>query len=69
MIFEENKITLSKARMYVGKGYMIDDLFKMTVVTVIANIKKRNSLLFMCLSLSFCGMVDYDVLIMILCID
>ena len=42
MVFEADRVTLSKAGMYVGKGYMTDGLFKMNVMTVIPTINKKN---------------------------
>ena len=68
-MFEAYRVTLSKAIMFVKKGYMTGGLFKMNVMTVILTLIKRIFLLFMCLSLSPCSMVDYNMLIMILCVD
>ena len=39
MVFEADKVTLSKAGMNVATDYMIDDLFKMNVMTIISTIK------------------------------
>ena len=35
MVLESNKVILSKSRMYVGKGYVSDGLFKLNVMTII----------------------------------
>ena len=35
MVFESNKVISSKSRMYVGKGYVSDGLFKLNVMTII----------------------------------
>ena len=42
MVFEVARVTLSKAEMYVEKGYMTDGLFKMNVMIVIPTINKKN---------------------------
>ena len=35
MVFESDKIILSKSGMYVGNGYVSDGLFKLNVMTII----------------------------------
>ena len=35
MVFESDKVILSKFEMYVGKGYVSDELFKLNVMTII----------------------------------
>ena len=35
MVFESDKVILSKSGMYVGKGYVSDGLFKLNVITII----------------------------------
>ena len=35
LVFESNKIVLSKSGMYVGKGYMSDGMWKINVMTII----------------------------------
>ena len=35
MVFESGNVILSKSRMYVGKGYVSDELFKLNVMTTI----------------------------------
>ena len=56
MVFESNKVILSKSRMYVGNGYVFDGLFKPNVMTTI--LIRIISLLFTCLSLSICDLVN-----------
>ena len=59
MVFELDKVVLTKAGMYVGKGYMSDGLFKLNVMTVIPKINKMStSSAYLSLSLPICGMVD-----------
>ncbi|KAH7844842.1 hypothetical protein Vadar_032277 [Vaccinium darrowii] len=43
MVFESDRVILTKAGSYVGKGYMADGLFKMNVMTVIPTINKTNA--------------------------
>ncbi|CAH9072258.1 unnamed protein product, partial [Cuscuta europaea] len=40
MVFESDKLVLSKSGMYVGKGYTCDGLFKLNVMTIINNNNK-----------------------------
>ena len=35
MVFELDKFVLSKSGIYVGKGYMINDMWKLNVMTII----------------------------------
>ena len=37
MVFESDKFVLTKDGVYVGKGYLVDDLFKANVVVVDKN--------------------------------
>lgn len=39
MVFEPDKVVLSKSRMHVGKCYVLDGLFKLNVITVIKKVK------------------------------
>jgi len=41
MVFEANKVVLTKAGEYVGKGYMSNGLFKLNVTTVYPKINKN----------------------------
>ncbi|KAL6982051.1 hypothetical protein U1Q18_052698 [Sarracenia purpurea var. burkii] len=43
MVFEADRVTLTKAGLYVGKGYMTDGLFKMNVMTVIPKANKMKN--------------------------
>ena len=43
IVFESDKVVLTKAGMYVGKGYMSDGLFKLNVMTIIPRIKKMST--------------------------
>lgn len=40
MVFESDKVILSKSGMYVGKGYVSDGLFKLNVMTIMNKINK-----------------------------
>ena len=60
MVFESDKFVLTKGGMYVGKCYLVDDLFKANVVVVekspcicILNSSIKEKVLFICLSLLF----------------
>ena len=55
MVFESDKVILSKSGMYVGNGYVSDGLFKLNVMIII---NKKISLLFTFLSLPIYGTVD-----------
>ena len=43
LVFESDKFSLFKSGMYVGKGYLSNDLFKMNVMTAIDNNKGTSS--------------------------
>lgn len=42
MVFEAEKLVLTKAGMYVGKGYVSDGLFKLNVATVFPKVMNNN---------------------------
>ena len=43
MMFEEDKFVLSKSRMYVGKGFMSNEMWKLNIMTVIkSNMNKAS---------------------------
>ena len=44
LVFESNKFSLFKSGMYMGKGYLSNDLFKMNVMTTIDNNKSTSSI-------------------------
>ena len=68
MVFESDKVVLSKNGMYVGKGYVTDGLFKLNVMTVKPkNINKvNNSSAYLLESSSLwhnrLGHVNYDIM-------
>ena len=35
LVFESNKFVITKAGMYVGRGYMIDGMFKLNTITIV----------------------------------
>ena len=43
MVFEYDNEVLTKAVMYVGKGYMSDGLFKLNVMTIIPKINRMST--------------------------
>ena len=44
MVFESDKFVLSKSGMYVGKGYMSDDMWKFNVMTIVkSNMNKAST--------------------------
>ena len=43
IVFESNKVTLTKSGMFVGKGYATDGLFKLNVMTIINNNESTSS--------------------------
>ena len=44
LVFESNKFVLSKSGMYVGKGYMSDDMWKLNVMTIVkSNMNKAST--------------------------
>lgn len=68
LIFEFDKIILFKYRMFMEKGYVANRVFKLNVMIVkLNNINKVSTST--CLSLSIFGMINYNMLIMILCKD
>ena len=64
MVFESDKVTLSKSGMYVGMGYVSDGLFKLNVLTIIN--KDNKSSVYMLESSNLwhgrLGHVNYDTL-------
>ena len=47
LVFESNKFILTKSGIYVGKGYMSNELFKLNIMTIIPNINKVSSSVYM----------------------
>ena len=44
LVFESNKFVLSKSGIYVGNGYMSDDMWKLNVMTIIkSNMNKESA--------------------------
>ena len=44
LVFESNKFVLSKSGIYVGNGYMNDDMWKLNVMTIIkSNMNKESA--------------------------
>ena len=43
LVFESKKFVLTKSGIYVGKGYMSDGLFKITVMTIVSNFNNKNT--------------------------
>ena len=43
LVFESDKFVLTKNEMYVGKGYMSDDLFKFNIMTVVPSVINNNT--------------------------
>ena len=64
MVFESDKVILSKSRMYVGKGYVTDGLFKLNVMTIIDKDNKSSVCLLESSNLwhGRLGHVNYDTL-------
>ncbi|XP_058196569.1 uncharacterized protein LOC131312665 [Rhododendron vialii] len=61
MVFEANKVVLTKSGVYVGWGYMCNGLFKMNVLTKVPaspGINEINTSSALSLSFLNCGMVD-----------
>ena len=58
IVLESYKFVLSKSRMYVGKGYMSDRMWKLNVMTLSSQICIELSLLLTCFSLLIYDMVD-----------
>ncbi|KAL5569712.1 hypothetical protein UlMin_026287 [Ulmus minor] len=42
MVFESDKVVLTKSGMYVGKGYVTEELFKLNVMTVVRLVLRLN---------------------------
>ena len=64
MVFESDKVILSKSGMYVGKGYTTDGLFKLNVMTIVNNKNKSSAYLLESSNLwhGRLGHVNYDTL-------
>ena len=67
LVFESKKFVLSKSRMYVGKGYMSNGMWKLNVMTIIkSNINKVSTSTYVLESsnlwLGRLGHVNYDTL-------
>lgn len=59
IVFESDRVIISKNEMYVGRGYVIDGLFNLNVMTIKPNKNNNNNAIsFACLSLPVYGMVD-----------
>ena len=43
LLFESDKFVLTKSEIYVGKGYMSNELFKMNVMTIVSNFNNNNT--------------------------
>ena len=43
LVFESDKFVLTKSGIYVGKGYMSNELFKMNVMTIVSNFNNKNT--------------------------
>ena len=43
LVFESDKIVLTKSGIYVGKGYMSNGLFKMNVMTIVSDFNNKNT--------------------------
>lgn len=66
-VFEANKVVITKNGMYVGKGYLNNDLFKLNVITIVPTvINKVNSSAYLIESSSIwhsrLGHVNYDTI-------
>ena len=47
LVFESDKFVLSKSKMYVGKGYMSDGMWKLNVMTIIkSNMNKASTFVY-----------------------
>ena len=67
LVFDSNKVVLSKSGMYVGKGYMSDGMWKLNVMTIIkSNMNKASTSTYMLESSNLwhgrLGHVNYDTL-------
>ena len=71
MVFETDKVILSKYGMYVGKGYVSDGLFKLNVMTIMN--KTNKPLVYLLESSNIWhgrqGHVDYDTLCKLINLD
>ena len=48
LVFESNKFVLFKSGIYVGKGYMSDDMWKLNVMTIVkSNMNKASTFTYM----------------------
>ena len=65
MVFESDKVILSKSGMFVGKGYVCNGLFKLNVMTVKPKTMNKASTSSAYL-LESSSLVDLDMLIMVL---
>ena len=43
LVFESDKFVLTKSGIYVGKGYMSNELFKMNVMTIVSDFNNKNT--------------------------
>ena len=43
LVFESDKFVLTKGGIYVGKGYMSNELFKMNVMTIVSDFNNKNT--------------------------
>ena len=43
LVFESEKFVLTKSGIYVGKGYMSNELFKMNVMTILSDFNNKNT--------------------------
>ena len=69
LVFESNKLVLSKSGMYVGKGYVSNGMWKLNVMTIIkSNMNKASTSTYMLESSNLrhgkLGHVNYDTLFM-----
>ena len=69
MVFESEKFVLTNSGMYVEKGYVTEWLFKLNVMMVVPKINKVKHSSAYLIESSNLWHVDWDTLIMILCVD
>ena len=43
LVFEPDKFVLTKSGIYIGKGYMSNELFKMNVITIVSYFNNKNT--------------------------
>ena len=43
LVFESDKFVLTKSGVYIGKGYMSNELFKMNVMTIVSDFNNKNT--------------------------